>query len=307
VLDLNTLVADMDKMLQRLIGEDIALVSILKPDLGQIKADPGQIEQVLLNLIVNARDAMPRGGKITIETSNTELDQSYARNHVYVVPGPYVMLAVSDTGTGIDAATQKRIFEPFFTTKEVGKGTGLGLSTAYGIVKQSSGYIWVYSEVGKGTAFKVYLPRIDHANERETATAYSQEAPRGHETILLVEDEKQLRELAKHILEENGYTVIVAENGVDGLRICQGFSGFIDLLIADVVMPLMSGRELAEKLIRLRPQMKVLYISGYTDDSVVRHGVLEHHASFLQKPFTSVSLAHKVRNVLDSKRNGLNA
>lgn len=299
LVDLNTLVADMDKMLQRLIGEHIDVKTILKPDLGQIKADPGQIEQVLLNLVVNARDAMPTGGKITIETGKVDLDESYAGSHVAVIPGPYILLAVTDTGKGMDAATQARIFEPFFTTKEVGKGTGLGLSTVYGIVKQSDGYIWVYSELEKGTTFKVYLPCIVEPIKDEEAATSPTDAASGDETILLVEDEEQLRRLARHILEASGYKVIVATNGVEGLQICKDFPDHIDLLLTDVVMPLMSGRQLAEKMLALRPQTKILYMSGYTDDSVVRHGVLEDDAFFLQKPFTPSILELKVREVLD--------
>ncbi len=299
LFDLNALVADTGNMLQRLIGEDIDLITILKPRIGQIKADPGQIEQVLLNLVVNARDAMPSGGKITIETGTARLDEEYAGKHISIIPGQYVLVAVTDTGTGMDAATKQRIFEPFFTTKEVGKGTGLGLSTVYGIVKQSEGYIWVYSELGKGTSFKVYLPQVGEPGESEPATAPSGEAPRGHETVLLVEDEEQLRTLAKDILEECGYAVLAAANGFEGLRICKEFSARIDLMITDVVMPLMSGRELAEQVVVLRPETRVLYMSGYTNDSVVRHGVLEEHVLFLQKPFTPTTLALKVREVLD--------
>jgi PAS domain S-box-containing protein len=301
LLDLNALVSDMNSMLQRLIGEDIDLITILKSDLGQIKADPGQIEQVVMNLVVNARDAMPRGGMITIETTNVDLDRFYSRSHVSAVPGPCVLLAITDTGAGIDAATQKRIFEPFFTTKEIGKGTGLGLSTVYGIVKQSDGYIWVYSEVGKGTTFKVYLPRVDESEEAEPIGALQPEALSGRETVLIVEDEDQLRDLAQQILEENGYSVFTAANGADGLRVCEEFRGRFDLVITDVVMPLMSGTELAEKMAPLQPQAKVLYMSGYTNDSMVRHGVLEQQVLFLQKPFTPASFARKVREVLDGR------
>src|SRR6266496_3520116 len=302
VLDLNALVEDMHQMLQRLIGEDISLNTILKSE-GQIKADPGQIEQVIMNLVVNARDAMPKGGLITIETDNAELDQFYCRSHVPAVPGPYVLLTISDTGEGIDAATQKRIFEPFFTTKEVGKGTGLGLSTVYGIVKQSDGYIWVYSELGNGTIFKVYLPRVDQGAESESAVIAQPEMIAGRQTVLIVEDEEQLRDLAPQILEVNGYSVVTAANGAEGLRLFEDFPGRFDLVITDVVMPVMSGAELAEQITLLQPQAKVLYMSGYTNDSMVRHGVLEHQVSFLQKPFSPASLARKVREVLDSKLN----
>jgi two-component system, cell cycle sensor histidine kinase and response regulator CckA len=299
VFDINGLVADMSSMLKHLIGEDIQLITILTPGIGQIRADPAQIEQVLLNLIVNARDAMPTGGRVTIETAETWLDQSYAGKHVPVVPRHYVRLTVSDNGTGMDAATKQRIFEPFFTTKEVGKGTGLGLSTVYGIVKQSEGYICVSGELGRGTTFKVYLPRVDQPIDNDSAS--SVEVPRGDETVLLVEDEEQLRSLTREILEEYGYQVLEAANGHEGLRICEEFSGRIDLMITDVVMPLMSGRELAELVIILRPEIKVVYMSGYTNDSVVRHGVLEDQVVFLHKPFTAVTLAEKVREVLDAR------
>jgi PAS domain S-box-containing protein len=299
VLDLNSVVREMDTMLQRLIGEDMDIVTRLKPSLGQIKADPGQLEQVLLNLVVNARDAMPNGGKITIETGHTFLDEAYAREHVAVQPGPYVVLTVSDSGIGMDAETQKRIFDPFFTTKEVGKGTGLGLSTVYGIVKQSEGSIWVYSELGKGTTFKVYLPRVDQAEESEELAGDSLSTPGGSETILLVEDEDLVRGLAVEILEAFGYAVITASNGEDGLRICKEFERRIDLMITDVVMPQMSGRELAEQISVLRPETKVLFMSGYTDDAIVRHGILEENMSFIQKPFLPDALARKARELLD--------
>ena len=302
LFDLNSLVADMSTMLHRLIGEDIQLTTMLKPQIGQIKADPGQIEQVLLNLVVNARDAMPVGGKLTIETAKVQLDEDYAGRHISVKPGPYVLLAVTDTGTGMDATTRERIFEPFFTTKDVGKGTGLGLSTVYGIVKQSGGYVWVYSEVGKGTSFKVYLPVVgDHPTPEERA-AEMNESKGGTERVLLVEDEEQLRTLAKVILEEKGYAVAEAPNGKSAIELCQNPLFTIDIMITDVVMPQMSGRELAEIIKTLRPQARVLFMSGYTDDSVVRHGVLEDQVFFLQKPFSPVSLIQKVREVLDYGR-----
>jgi signal transduction histidine kinase/CheY-like chemotaxis protein len=299
VLDLNSVVREMDKMLQRLIGEDIDLVTMLKPTLGQIKADPGQIEQVLLNLVVNARDAMPTGGKITIETRHAYLDEVYAQKHIAVQCGHYVVLSVSDTGVGIDAETQKRIFDPFFTTKEVGKGTGLGLSTVYGIVKQSEGNIWVYSELGRGTTFKVYLPRVGKIIDGEELRDDSRAVPGGSETVLLVEDEDMVRKLSVEILEEFGYAVIAASNGEEGMRLCKEFDGRIELLITDVVMPQMSGRELAEQVALLRPETKVLYMSGYTDDAIVRHGILEDNVSFIQKPFSPDSFAFKAREVLD--------
>ena len=298
VLDLNSIVFDMDRMLRRLIGEDIDLVTLLEPRLGQVKADPGQIEQVIMNLAVNARDAMPKGGKLTIETKNVYLDRAYASTHPSVQPGKYVMLAVSDSGTGMDVETQARIFEPFFTTKEVGRGTGLGLSMIYGIVKQSGGNIWVYSEPGHGTTFKIYLPRIEEEASTES-TLVTAGTARGTETILVVEDEAGLRELIKEILEEEGYTVLATHDGHEALSICEQHDESIDLLITDVVMPGLSGRELAERLADNRPQVKVLFMSGYTDDAVVRHGVLEAEALFLQKPFTPDALARKVREVLD--------
>jgi CheY-like chemotaxis protein len=289
----------MQKMLRRLIGEDVELQTALKPELGSVKADPGQIEQIVMNLAVNSRDAMPNGGKLTIETDEVYLDENYASRHVGVNPGPYVMLAVSDTGTGVDEQTQKRIFEPFFTTKEVGKGTGLGLSTVYGIVKQSGGSIEVYSEVGLGTTFKVYLPRVDEDAEEYRRNAEAEESFRGTETILLAEDDEIVRALAREVLEENGYRVLEAANGGSALLICERYEGPIDLLITDVVMPELSGRELADRLARLRPDMKVLFMSGYTDDTIVHHKILDPNIFFLQKPFTPFVLTRKVREVLD--------
>ncbi|HKC66514.1 MAG TPA: PAS domain S-box protein, partial [Pyrinomonadaceae bacterium] len=268
VLVINSVVSELEKMLRRLIGEDVDLKTVLEPQLGSIKADPGQIEQIIMNLVVNARDAMPQGGKLTIETENVYLDETYARRHRGVTPGHYVMLAVSDTGTGMDAATQARIFEPFFTTKEQGKGTGLGLSTVYGIVKQSGGNIWVYSEVGQGTTFKVYLPRVDEEAQEYKRTIETEELLQGTETILLAEDEEIVRQLAREILETYGYRVLEAANGGAALLICEREKEPIDLLITDVVMPEMSGRQLAARLSRLRPEMKVLYMSGYTDNAI---------------------------------------
>ena len=298
VLDLNGVVADMDKLLRRLIGEDIDLVTSLEPKLGRVKADPGQIEQVVMNLAVNARDAMPRGGHLTIETRNVYLDKAYAHTHVSVQPGRYVMIAVSDTGVGMDAKIREHIFEPFFTTKEAGKGTGLGLSMIYGIVKQSGGNIWVYSEPGHGTTFKIYLPQVKEEASTESSVAAS-DVLRGTETILIVEDEDRLRELIREILEMEGYTVFAASNGHEALSICEQQEGTIDLLITDVVMPEMSGRELAESLEHKRSEVKVLFMSGYTDDAVVRHGVLKASSFFLQKPFTPDALARKVREMLN--------
>jgi two-component system, cell cycle sensor histidine kinase and response regulator CckA len=300
VLDLNAHVFDMDKMLRRMIGENIELMTLLAKDLGRIKADPGQIEQVILNLAVNARDAMLNGGKLTIETANIELDENYARSHIGVTPGHYVMLSVSDTGVGIAREVKERIFEPFFTTKEKGKGTGLGLSTVFGIIQQSGGNIWVYSEPGLGTTFKIYLPRIEEDTESLKPSAVSTKSLQGSETILLVEDEEIVRKLACTILQKNGYKVLEAPNGEEALRIVQGQNGNpIHLLVTDVVMPGMSGRQLADLLERLRPEMKILYISGYTDNAIVHHGVLEKGIDYIQKPFTIEGLARKVREVLD--------
>jgi len=299
VLNLNTVITGMGRMLPRMIGEDIDVRIHLDASLGQIKADPGQIEQVLMNLAINARDAMPEGGRLTIKTENIHLDGKIAKRRLIVEPGNYVMLSVSDNGCGMDAETQTHIFEPFFTTKEIGKGTGLGLSTVYGIVKQSGGSIWVYSEVGRGTTFKIYLPRVDEVIEAEESENGSRSVPRGHETILLVEDEDMVRDLSKEILEEYGYVVISAPNGKEGLQICEEFEGQIDLMITDVVMPQMGGRELAEHVGALRPGTQVLYMSGFTDDAVVRHGVVDDGVFFIQKPFSPDSLALKAREVLD--------
>ncbi len=300
VLDLNAVVTNLDKMLQRLIGEDIALRTALSPALGCVKADPGQIEQVIMNLAVNARDAMPQGGRLTIETAYADLDESYAKERFAVQPGPYVMLAVSDTGSGMDTETQAHIFEPFFTTKGQGKGTGLGLSTVYGIVKQSGGYIWVYSEPGRGTTFKIYLPRVDAQAEALEPRSPLQESLQGTETILLVEDEERVRRLARTILAGHGYSVLEAPNGAEALRISEQRGGAIHLLVTDVVMPGMSGGELASQLIAKHLHMKVLFVSGYTDDAIVRHGVLQAGIPFIQKPFTPSTLARKVREVLDA-------
>jgi len=304
VLDLNAVVTNLEPMLQRLIGENIELVIELKPGLGQVKADPGQIEQVIMNLAINSRDAMSQGGKLLLETDNAELDEAYARRHLPMQPGSYVRLAVSDTGCGMDAATQSRIFEPFFTTKEQGKGTGLGLSTVYGIVKQSGGYIWVYSERGQGTTFKIYLPRVvDPADSVPPVTHWSA-LPQGMETVLLVEDEPEVRWLVRDMLRHLGYTVLEARHGIEAQVLSIHHAGPIHLLITDVVMPQMSGREIAEQLTSEHPETKVLYMSGYTDDAVVRHGVLAAHMAFLQKPFTPEALARKVREVLDGQTSG---
>ncbi|MBI4552055.1 MAG: response regulator [Candidatus Latescibacteria bacterium] len=301
VLDLNTVMTDIDKMLRRLIDEQITLITVPDSALDRVKADPGQIEQVIMNLVVNARDAMPEGGVLTIETANVELDQEYARWHANVQPGPYVMLAVSDTGCGMDEATQARIFEPFFTTKEPGKGTGLGLSTVASIIKQSGGCVWVYSEVGRGTTFKIYLPRVEEAVEVRSKDDSSSAVPRGTETVLVVEDDSLVRELAVQILQEQGYTVLEASNGREALLTGQEHVGSgIDLLLTDLVMPQMSGREVAEYLACVHPNIRILYMSGYTDRTIIQHNILEAGTSLLQKPFTPNVMIRKVREVLDA-------
>jgi PAS domain S-box-containing protein len=300
VLDLNGVLRDLYQILRRVIGEDIELVTLLDENAGRVKADPGQIEQVIMNLAVNARDAIPNGGNLIIEIADVELDKEYARSHVSVKPGPYVRLTVSDTGVGMTPEVRERIFEPFFTTKESGKGTGLGLSTVYGIVKQSGGNIWVYSEPGHGTVFKIYLPRVDEpAAGREGEKMELKESPCGNERILLVEDEEAVRELAAEFLRRHGYTVLEAQDGEGALLICGDHRGPIDLLLTDVVMPGMSARELSERLVSLRPETKVLYMSGYTDDAIVHQGILEKGIDFIQKPFSLAGLAKRVREVLD--------
>jgi PAS domain S-box-containing protein len=301
VLDMNDLVAGMIKMFSRVIGENIEMAFVPASNLGHVKADPGQIEQVLLNLVVNARDAMPNGGRLTIGTANTELDESYAAQHTSVVPGWYVMLTVTDTGHGMDSQTRSRIFEPFFTTKGPGKGTGLGLATVYGVVKQSGGFIWVYSEVGHGTTFKIYLPKVMAAVDAPVAEKQPAAALSGSETILFVEDEQNVRELVRDYLKHSGYNIIEASDGTEALEIAASYQGPIHLLITDVVMPRLSGREVATQMADQRPAMKVLYVSGYTDDTVFRHGVLEGGMEFLQKPFNMTSLAKKIREVLKSQ------
>jgi len=300
VLDLNAVVANIQKMLKRLIGEDIDLVTVLGESLWPILADPGQLEQVLLNLAVNARDAMPEGGVVSIETANVKMDAASAQAYFPLKAGPYVLLTFSDTGMGMDAETQARIFEPFFTTKETGKGTGLGLATVYGIVKQSGGYIWVHSEVGKGTTFKIYLPRTEVEFEEAEAGRTRVDALQGTETLLLVEDEDSVRELVRNVLREKGYRVLEASRGEEALELSELYAGRIDLLVTDVVMPQMSGRELARRLVNSRPQIKVLYISGYADNAVWYPGGLDAGGAFLQKPFSPEALGRKVREVLGS-------
>jgi two-component system, cell cycle sensor histidine kinase and response regulator CckA len=303
VLNMNTLVSEMEKMLPRLIGEDIQLNLILDAAIGQVKADPGQIEQVVMNLAVNARDAMPDGGKLTIQTANAEIDAAFAREHPGSVPGQYVTLAVTDTGTGIDPEIQAQIFEPFFTTKGRDRGTGLGLATVYGVVKQSNGYIAVDSEKGKGASFKIYLPRIEQHVATKTPTIEAAPTVRGCETVLLVEDAEPLRLLARLFLKENGYHVLTAADGVEAQRVAAQNSGPIHLLITDVVMPGINGRVLAERLAATNRAMKVLYISGYTDTFIAGHGVLEEGIHLLHKPFTEEALIRKAREVLDGSSN----
>ncbi|MGM0665226.1 MAG: PAS domain S-box protein [Thermodesulfobacteriota bacterium] len=297
--DLNEVIGGMNNLLQRILREDIEARYVPASELGKVMVDKGQIEQVIMNLVVNARDSMPEGGSLTIETADVVLDEQYAGSHLAVAPGPHVMLAVSDTGCGMSPEILDRMFEPFFTTKEAGKGTGLGLPTVYGIVKQSGGNIWVYSEPGKGTCFKIYLPRVDRDVEQEKKKTVSRVSPGGAETILVVEDEVQIRNLAARILAGYGYRVLRAANGPEAVKAAQGHEGPIHLLLTDVVMPgKMSGRELAHELTGLRPEMKVIFMSGYTDNAIVHHGVLDPGLNFLQKPFTPAALSGKVRNVL---------
>ena len=300
VLDLNAIVTGMEPMLQRLLGETIDLVTAPGPALGRVRADPGQVEQVILNLVVNARDAMLSGGQLTIETVNVELDNAFTRHHPGARTGPFAMFGVSDTGVGMDAKTQARIFEPFFTTKGPGKGTGLGLATVYGIVKQHGGYVSVDSAPGRGTTFRIYLPRVVDTSEAVEVGHAPTALAQGTETVLLVEDEPGLRDFAREVLETHGYQVLEASRPGEALRLAQEHAGRIQVMVTDVVMPQMNGRELAQRLTSVRPDLKVLYMSGYTDDAIVRHGVLEPGTAFLQKPFSPVALASKVRAVLDT-------
>jgi PAS domain S-box-containing protein len=299
VLDLRTVVTDVERMLGRIVGEDIELAFATDPDVGAVNVDPGQIEQVILNLVVNARDAMPKGGRLTIEVRHAELDQDYTHTHLEARTGPHVLLAVSDSGTGMDAATIARIFEPFFTTKGE-QGTGLGLATVHGIVKQSGGHVAVYSEVGHGSTFKVYLPCTERLAPASPSRSKQSTLPRGKETILVVEDEDGVRALVLRVLRSCGYTLLEARNGLEGVRLAEEFTGRLDLLMTDVVMPQLGGRELSVRVSELHPEVKVLFLSGYTDDAVVRHGILEAEVAFLQKPFAPGSLAAKVREILDS-------
>jgi len=300
-INLNTIVEDMGKLLPRLIGEDIELAIHTTPDLGAIRADAGQIEQILMNLAVNARDAMPKGGKLLIETSNAELDHAYKLVHPVVKPGKYVLLAVSDTGTGMDAETQAHIFEPFFTTKEQGKGTGLGLSTVYGVVKQSGGFIWVYSEVGKGATFKIYLPRVEGTTDAPVQAPQSAQLPRGTETILLAEDEQDVREVAREFLESAGYRVLLAANGVEAVSLAEAHEDTIDLLLTDMVMPGMMGRDLARKLRQQRPEVGVIYMSGYSEHAAAEATKSDPLATVLTKPFSRAAILRAVHDVLKNK------
>jgi PAS domain S-box-containing protein len=300
VINLNDVMLNLDSLLRRLIGEDIEVLTVPCGDLGSVKADPGQIEQVIMNLALNSRDAMPQGGKLTLETSNEMLDETHGREREPIVPGNYVMLAVSDTGEGMSPETLARIFEPFYTTKEIGKGTGLGLSMVYGIVKQSGGYIWVYSEPRHGTTFKIYLPRVARQAEAIATEKNPNKDQRGSETILLVEDDPQLRRLTSSVLSHCGYKVLVASNPEEGLSISKANREDIRLLVTDVVMPRMNGRQLAEQIVKICPDLKVLYVSGYTNNAIVHYGVLDSGLWFLPKPFTLSALVAKVREVLDT-------
>jgi CheY-like chemotaxis protein len=301
VIDLNTVLQDLRKMLQRIIGEDVELLTSFQEDLWRVRVDSGQINQVVMNLAVNAKDAMPQGGKLTLETANAELDEEYARKHVAVKPGSYVMLSASDTGIGMSPEVKERIFEPFFTTKERGKGTGLGLSTVYGIVKQSGGNIWVYSEEGKGTTFKIYLPREEEPlSEMRVKPFLKEELTGGNETILVVEDDEEVRKLAVHILKKRGYKVLEATEGVEAISIGKKYKDPIHLLVTDVVMPKMNGQAVAEELSGVHPETKVLYMSGYTDNTIAHFGVLEEGVEYIQKPFAVDNLVRQVRVILDN-------
>ena len=298
VLSVNALIVNTEKMLRHVIGEDIQLTLNPAPDAGNIRADPGHIEQAVVNLAVNARDAMPAGGRLAIETANVRLDETYARTHSGVQPGEFVMIAVSDTGHGMDTETRRHIFEPFFTTKAVGKGTGLGLATVYGMVKQCGGDIWVYSEPGKGTTFKLYFPRVADPADSSVAGEADPSKAIGGETILVVEDEQAVRELTVRMLQRIGYKVLTAAAGAEAVEVGKAYSGYLALLLTDVVMPGMSGVQLADALTAARPGMKVLYLSGYTENTVAHHGVLDPGVGFLPKPFSREALAKKIREIL---------
>jgi CheY-like chemotaxis protein len=300
-LDLNEVVRGTEKMLRRLIEENVVLHTVLDPALGQVRADPGQVEQVIMNLAVNARDAMPQQGRLTLETANVELDEAYAQTRPTVKPGAYVRLAVSDTGHGMTAEVKTRLFEPFFTTKGPGKGTGLGLATVFGIVQQAGGNIDVYSELERGTTFKVYFPRAEPERLPAAPPPPRPTTARGHETILVVEDEPAVRTLTRFALQGFGYTILEAGNGLEALARVEGHAGPIHLLVSDVIMPELGGPRLVQQLRERRPELKVLFVSGYTSDAVVQHGVLEAEVAFLQKPFTIDALSRKVRALLDTQ------
>ncbi len=302
VINVNAVIAQTEKMLRRLIGEDVELALGLNPGVGNIKADPNHVEQAIVNLAVNARDAMPLGGRLTIETGHVHLDETYARTHMGVTPGEFVMIAVSDNGHGMDAETRSHIFEPFFTTKEKGKGTGLGLATVYGMVKQTGGDIWVYSEPGRGTTFKLYFPMVAESLTETLHGDVGQVKPSATETILVVEDEKAVRDLTVKLLQQMGYTILTAASGAEAVEISQAHPGAIALLLTDVVMPNMSGRQLAAVLLQSRPAMRVLYLSGYTEDTVVHHGVLDASVDFLPKPFSREVLSRKLRAILSRRQ-----
>ncbi len=298
VISINTAIEHTEKMLRRLIGEDIELAITLNPNAGNIKADPNHIEQAIVNLAVNARDAMPTGGRLTIETGAFQIDDTYVRTHMGVKPGDFVMIAVSDTGVGMDSATRQHIFEPFFTTKERGKGTGLGLATVYGMVKQSGGDIWVYSEPGTGSTFKLYFPKVDEPVAEVSGSGSDQAKDIATETILLVEDEKAVRDLTCRILQKLGYQVLTAASGEAAIEIGRSYAGQVSLLLTDVVMPNMSGRQVADALLQIRPGLRVLFLSGYTENTVVHHGVLDSAVDFLPKPFSREVLGQKIREIL---------
>jgi two-component system, cell cycle sensor histidine kinase and response regulator CckA len=300
ILDLNAVISNTSSILRRVIGENIELILSIPPALGMVNADPGKIQQIILNLAINARDAMPQGGTLILETANVDFDKNYLHEHPLAKPGPHVMLAVSDNGIGMDTATQERIFDPFFTTKEKGKGTGLGLSTVYGIVKQSSGFIWVDSKPGKGTTFKIYLPRVEGQVPPKAIEKHIESRFRGSETVLVVEDEESVRAIACRILRERGYTVLDAPNGAMALEIARGYAGNINLVLSDVMMPGMSGADFVSRLKQDRPDIKALYISGYTDSAIIHNGALDSNIAFLQKPFSIEGLARKIREVLES-------
>jgi CheY-like chemotaxis protein len=301
VINLNSIVEEMGKLLPRLIGEDIELVIRSDKNLGTIRADASQMEQVIMNLAVNARDAMPNGGKLVIETSNVELDRTYTASHSLMRPGPYVQLVVSDSGTGMDANTQAHIFEPFFTTKEKGKGTGLGLATVYGIVKQSGGFIWVYSELSKGTSFKIYLPRLNQVEDHVDAVRPIAEVPKGTETILLAEDEHDVREIAREFLESGGYRVIEAKDGKEALELARKHRGQIDLLVSDMVMPGMTGQQLAERLKQDQPDVSVVFMSGYSEHAATEMADADPSVRLLSKPFSRSTILRGMREILNSK------